>query len=200
MKTVGLLHPGAMGVTVGAAAQAGGARVLWASERRSAATRARAEAAELEDVGELSSLVAHSDLVVSVCPPAAAVEQARAVAKLDFAGVYLDANAVSPATARRVVSTFEGGPARVVDGGIIGPPALRPGTTRLYLSGDGAPGVAQLLGAGALEARVLEGAPGAASALKMAYASYTKGVTALLAAIHALAEAEGVRDALLAEW
>jgi hypothetical protein len=34
----------------------------------------------------------------------------------------------------------------------------------------------------------------------MAYASYTKGVSALLMAIRALAIAEGVDDALLGEW
>jgi hypothetical protein len=41
---------------------------------------------------------------------------------------------------------------------------------------------------------------GAASAVKMAYASWTKGSAALLLAARALARAEGVEDALLAEW
>ena len=47
---------------------------------------------------------------------------------------------------------------------------------------------------------MLDGEPGAASALKVCYAAYTKGTTALLLAIRALARAEGVDDALLAEW
>ena len=43
-------------------------------------------------------------------------------------------------------------------------------------------------------------ASAAASALKMAYASWTKGSAALLLAARALARAEGVEEALLAEW
>jgi hypothetical protein len=51
-----------------------------------------------------------------------------------------------------------------------------------------------------MEAIPLEGPAGAASALKACYAGWTKGATALLAAIRALAEVEGVEAALLAEW
>ena len=43
-------------------------------------------------------------------------------------------------------------------------------------------------------------AAGAASALKMAYAAYSKGSSALLIAIRALAVREGVDEALLGEW
>jgi 3-hydroxyisobutyrate dehydrogenase-like beta-hydroxyacid dehydrogenase len=46
----------------------------------------------------------------------------------------------------------------------------------------------------------MPGAAGAASALKMCYAAYTKGTAALLLAVRALAEAEGVTPTLLAEW
>jgi len=48
-KAVGVLHPGAMGVTVGTSIEAGGHRVVWASEGRSEATRGRATAAGLPD-------------------------------------------------------------------------------------------------------------------------------------------------------
>jgi hypothetical protein len=41
---------------------------------------------------------------------------------------------------------------------------------------------------------------GAASAVKMAYASWTKGSAALLLAARAMARAQGVEDVLLAEW
>ena len=200
MRTLGLLHPGAMGVTVGAAALSGGSRVVWASVGRSAATRQRSAEAGLEDVGGLEGLVAESSVILSVCPPAAAEKQARAVAGLGFSGVYVDANAVSPRTARTIAGAFADTPAEFVDGGIIGPPAQTRGTTRLYLSGPRAAEVASLFAETALTAHALEAPAGAASALKMAYASYTKGVTALLAAIHSLADAEGVRDALLGEW
>ena len=71
-KIVGLLHPGAMGVTVGTSIKAGGHRVTWASEHRSDATRERADKAELEDMRTLSELVKASEIIVSVCPPHAA--------------------------------------------------------------------------------------------------------------------------------
>jgi 3-hydroxyisobutyrate dehydrogenase-like beta-hydroxyacid dehydrogenase len=90
--------------------------------------------------------------------------------------------------------------ATFVDGGIIGPPARARGTTRLYLSGDEAPRIAALFKEGPLEAITVEGGPGAASALKMAYAAYTKGTSALLVGIRALAIHAGVEQALLAEW
>jgi 3-hydroxyisobutyrate dehydrogenase-like beta-hydroxyacid dehydrogenase len=128
------------------------------------------------------------------------MEVARQVAAQRFTGVYLDANAVSPATARAVAGLVEGAGARFVDGGIVGPPPKTPETTRLYLSGKEAGLIAALFEAGPMETIILDGPPGAASALKVAYAAYTKGTSALLLAIRALAIREGVDDALLQEW
>lgn len=193
MTTVGVLHPGAMGVTIAATC---GADVVWAGEGRSPATAARAAGAGLIDVGTLDALVERSDVIVSVCPPESALHVADRVAAAGFAGVYLDANAVAPETARRISERFD----RFVDGGIVGPPALRPGTTRMYLSGEHAGELAALWAGSALDARVIGTAPGAASALKMAYATWTKISTALLLDVRALARAEGVEDALIAEW
>jgi 3-hydroxyisobutyrate dehydrogenase-like beta-hydroxyacid dehydrogenase len=190
MTTIGLLHPGEMGSSVGAAGRANGGRVLWTSEGRSASTRARAAADGLEDAGSLAALVAASDVILSVCPPDAAADLARTVSALGFSGVYVDGNAVSPATAREVGSIVEKTGATYVDGGIIGPPARTRGTTRLYLSGQAALRVAALFDGGA----------GAASAVKMAYAAWTKGSSALLLAVRALAAAEGAEPALLGEW
>ncbi len=90
----------------------------------------------------------------------------------------------------------------MVDGGIIGPP---PGDTtshgpRLYLAGPEAATVAQLFDSTAVDARVVDGEIGAASALKMAYAAWTKGSAALVLAIRALARASDVEPVLLAEW
>ena len=198
--TVGLLHPGEMGSVLGKIVHAGGFKVLWSSEGRSRASQSRAEAAGLVDARTLAALVEQSDVILSVCPPHAALDMARRVVAQRFAGVYLDANAISPKTARAVGRLLEGAGARLVDGSIIGPPPTGPGTTRIYLTGAAAPEAAALFKGGPLEAIVLEGPPGAASALKVAYAAYTKGTTALLLAIRALALKEGVEDALLQEW
>lgn len=200
MTTIGLLHPGEMGSGVGAAARSGGARVLWASAGRSPATRKRAEADALEDAGTIASLASTSDVILCICPPASAVDVAREIAGLGFRGTYVDGNAVSPETTRKIGDVVTAAGARYVDGGIIGPPPRRAGATRFYLSGDGARDVAALFSGTFAEAIALDGPIGAASAIKMAYAGWNKGSQALLLAIRALAMREGVDEALLAEW
>jgi 3-hydroxyisobutyrate dehydrogenase-like beta-hydroxyacid dehydrogenase len=195
MAIVGVLHPGAMGSAVGAALRAAGHEALWASQGRSAASAARARAAGMSDAGTVAALLARAEVVLSICPPHAALETAELATGFD--GVYVDANAISPDTARAAQAAVG---ARFVDGGIIGPPPSQPGTTRLYLSGDDAAAVAELFDATALEAIVVDGEVGAASALKMTYAAWTKGTAALLVAISATARAHGVDEALLAEW
>ena len=198
--TIGVLHPGEMGSVVAGQAKAAGARVVWTAEGRRDETRKRAAAAGLEDVGTLRDLAAASDVILSVCPPEAALDVARQVAATGFSRIYVDGNAVSPGTTRKIASVIEGAGATFIDGGIIGPPPRKPGTTRLYVSGPGAPQVKALFGDSALEVIVLDAPAGAASAVKMAYASWTKGTSALILSVRALASIEGVEDALLAEW
>jgi 3-hydroxyisobutyrate dehydrogenase-like beta-hydroxyacid dehydrogenase len=200
VKTVALLHPGNMGVTIGAAAAGSGARVIWASENRSEASRHRANKAALVDVGKLTEAIEKSDIILSVCPPHAALEVARSVAARGFRGLYVDANAISRATAEAIGDTVTKSGAAFVDGGIIGAPVTRAGTTRLYLSGPRAQEVADLFAGSMLDARAIGEAPGAASALKIAYAAWTKCTDALVLAIRALAVREGVDQALLQEW
>jgi 3-hydroxyisobutyrate dehydrogenase-like beta-hydroxyacid dehydrogenase len=200
MATIGLLHPGEMGASVGASGRDNGHRVLWVSDGRGEDTRSRAAAAGLEDASTLARLVAASDVVLSVCPPHAALDVAGSVAALKFRGTYVDGNAVSPATSRSIARVVQAVGATYVDGGIIGPPPDKPGTTRLYLSGPAAERVRGLFAAGPLEAVALSGDLTAASAVKMAYAAWTKGSQALVMAVRALASAEGVDEALLAEW
>ena len=194
--TIGLLHPGEMGAAVGQCLAAAGHRVLWAPEGRSAATRERAAAAGLEGCG-LAEIAARSDVIVSVCPPASALDVARQVS--GFGGLYLDANAISPATAGEVAGIVTAGGASYVDGGIIGTPPVKPGFIRLYLSGGRAAEARALFEVTAIDARPVA-PPGTASALKMAYASWTKGSAALLLTARALARAEGVEPVLLEEW
>lgn len=194
---VGLLHPGAMGAAVGRVLAANpGRQVLWASEGRSPESVARADQAGLADVGTLAAVVEGSEAVLSICPPEAALAQARSVAELGFPGLYVDANAVSPDTARRAGALFS----RYVDGGIVGPPPTGPGLTRLYLAGDEAPTVAGWFDDTLVEARRVDSPPGGASAVKMGYAAWTKGTSALLVAIRALAAQEGISQDLLGEW
>src|SRR3954468_13376344 len=190
---VGLLHPGEMGAAIGAVLRQRGIDVLWVRDGRSEATAARAKAAELTGVESITKLTERADVILSVCPPHAARNVASAVGEFD--GVYVDANAIAPATVRGIAGRFD----RFVDGGIIGPP---PGDspTHLYLSGRDAERVADLFSGTTVDARVVSDRVGAASAVKATYAAWTKGSAALLLAIREVAVAEGVADALLAEW
>lgn len=198
--TICVLHPGEMGSAVGRAARAGGARVLWSSTGRGEATRRRAAEAGLEDAGPLAAALAAAEIALSVCPPHAALELARSVAAHRFQGLFVDANAVSPETTRRVAAIVAGAGARFVDGGIVGPPPGPGSSARLYLSGEDARRVAELFAGTPLSTVVLDGPVGAASAVKMCYAAWTKGTAALILAVRAAAESEGVEAALAEEW
>ena len=180
---VGLLHPGEMGASVGRALQANRHEVLWASEGRSDQTRNRA--ATFRDAGTIEALADQAELILSICPPHAALDVARSVEGFD--GVYVDANAISPMRAREVAAIQP----RYVDGGIVGGPPDEPGTT-LYLSGSGAASVAVLFVGTNLEPRVVADA----SAIKMAYAAWSKGSAAMLLAIRDVARHFGVEE----EW
>jgi len=198
--TIGILHPGEMGAAIGAALVSAGHEVVWAGEGRSAQTSERAASAGLRDMGTVAEVVARGDTVLAVCPPHAALDLATTVVGMRSTGIYVDANAVSPATATTIAAVVERGGARFVDGGIVGPPPGAGGGTRLYLSGQEAGTVAGLFVDTDVDAVVLSGEIGAASALKMAFAGWTKGTAALLLAVRAAARAHGVEDALLAEW
>ena len=199
MATVGLLHPGEMGAAVGGCLVSVGHEVLWDPAGRSRATTGRALAAELTGVA-FGRLVAKSSVILSICPPHAALDVARQVAAAGYTGCYVDANAISVATAEQVAAIVTAAGAAYVDGGIIGQPPEVAGHTRLYLSGPRADEVRVLFNRSRLDARVAEGPLYAASTVKMAYAAWTKGSSALLLAARALARAGGVERTLLAEW
>jgi Domain of unknown function (DUF1932)/NAD binding domain of 6-phosphogluconate dehydrogenase len=198
--SIGLLHPGEMGAGIGATLVSAGHRVSWASSGRGASSARRAAAAGLFDVHSVEAMTESCDLIVSVCPPSAALDVARQVAGFGFDGTYLDANAIAPATAREVAAVLEQAGGRSVDGGIIGPPPSPSSSPRLYLSGPAAAPVRDLFDGTAVEAHVISDDQSAASALKMCFAAWTKGTTALLLDVRALALAEEVEGPLLAEW
>jgi 3-hydroxyisobutyrate dehydrogenase-like beta-hydroxyacid dehydrogenase len=199
MATVGLLHPGEMGAAVGGCLVSVGHEVLWDPAGRSRASTGRALAAELTGV-TLDRLIARSSVILSICPPHAALDVAQQVASAGYTGRYVDANAISVATAEQVCAVVTAAGATYVDGGIIGMPPEVAGHTRLYLSGPDAAEVCPLFRRSRLDARVVEGPLYGASSVKMAYAAWTKGSAALLLAARALARASGVERTLLAEW
>ncbi|MEU4685977.1 NAD(P)-dependent oxidoreductase [Streptomyces xinghaiensis] len=196
--TVGILHPGSMGAAVGGQLRGQGICVLWLPEGRSRTTVERAEAAGMEAVDGLPRLLERADVVLSLCPPAAAEDVARQVAAHGFPGkTYVEGNAVAPARMRRICELLPD--ATVVDGAVIGSPPLGGKQPRLYLAGRSS--ALALLGDlfALTDVRVhpLGEELGRASALKLAYSSYQKASRVLAAVAFGLARANGVGDELL---
>lgn len=204
METIGILGTGDMGSAVGAVLGRAGYRVVTDLSGRSAASRALAAKAALEDLGSLEAVIGESGIFLSILPPAAALGFARSASEVIRAQgrpiVYADCNAVSPATVGRIEALFADGPARFVDVGIVGPaPRIETANpTRFYVSG---PFREALLRLDVPEIAMVDmgDAIGRASALKMCYAAMTKGTTALHANLLLAARRLAIGAELFAE-
>lgn len=200
IERIGILHPGEMGISVAASARNGGHTVFWVSEGRSLHTRQRAQSHSLVEQHSLKELCQKCSIILSVCPPHAAEEVANKVLSHSFKGLYADLNAISPQRAIRIGEAMAANGVAFVDGGIIGGPAWEAGETWLYLSGNQAQHIASCFSAGPLEIEIIGDKIGKASALKMCYAAFTKGTTALLCAVFGAAQGLEVRDELERQW
>jgi L-threonate 2-dehydrogenase len=197
---VAVIAPGMMGSAVGARLVENGIEVRTLLAGRSEATLARARAAGMVDASD-EQIVA-SDIILSILPPGDALGLAERLAPALRAAtkkpIYVDCNALDPATVVRISRVVQETGATFVDGGIIGGPP-RPGySPKIYLSGEAAPRVAELTKYG-LQMPIQPGPIGAASAMKMSYAGITKGFTALGAAMMLAASRAGTAEDLRAE-
>jgi L-threonate 2-dehydrogenase len=198
---VAIIAPGAMGAGVGKRLTSHGVRVLTALVGRSEATVARAREAGMTAASD--GEIAAADFILSILPPGEALALAQYFAPTLSASnakpIYVDCNAINPATVERVAAAIAPTGCPFVDAGIIGPPPKgEDGGPRLYASGAAAPRFATLRAFG-LDVRVLEGPPNAASALKMSYAGITKGTQAIGAAMMLAAVRGGSAAALFDE-
>ena len=193
VESIGILMPGDMGHGCAIAFRENGFRVVTCLAERSARTRGLAAAAKVEVLETLEDVVREADLILSILPPESALEQARAVASAmadaDRRPAYADCNAISPATARTVAEVISGVGAVFIDAGIIGRnPVRERGGTRFYVSGSDVSAIESLNGRGVV-VRGLGEEIGRASAMKMIYASATKGTFSLHAATLTVARA-----------
>lgn len=200
LKKIGLLHPGQMGQFVAAMLLKGENEVYWVPQGRSEKTGKRAKDIALKEVADINQLCQNCSIIFSICPPAYAEQVARSVASCNYKGIYVDANAINPERSQKMGRMFDELSVDYVDGGIIGNPSWEKGATSLYLSGEKADYVASCFPETNLEVHTMGNEIGKASAIKMCFASYTKGTTALLSNILALAEDRGVRKHLEYEW
>jgi L-threonate 2-dehydrogenase len=198
---VAVIAPGMMGAGVGKRLADNGLKVLTSLKGRSQETIARAKAAGMAAASDEE--IAASDFILSILPPGDALALAQRFAPALKASnskpVYVDCNAINPATVERVAAAIAPTDCPFCDAGIIGSPP-KPGDAgpRFYASGPAAPRFASLRQYG-LDVRLLDGAMSAASALKMSYAGITKGTQAIGAAMMLAASRAGSADALFAE-
>ncbi|GAA3140222.1 NAD(P)-dependent oxidoreductase [Streptomyces echinatus] len=197
-STVGILHPGSMGAAVAACAATNAADVLWCAAGRSSASVERATRFGLTPVAELGELLDRSDIVISLCPPAAAEDLARDVAAHRFAGLYVEANAINPSRVQRIAALLAPD-ATVVDGGVVGSPPTGGKTPTLYLSGphDATEHIEALFADTAVRTARLGTEVGKASALKLSYASFQKTSRVLVALAIGMAREHGVDQELI---
>ena len=201
--TIAILSPGDMGHAVGRALIAGGHRAVTDLSGRSAHTRGLAAAGGLEDLGSLDAVVAAADLVLSILPPSDAPALAEAVAdamtRTDARPVYADCNAVSPATVASVAETIARAGASFIDCGIIGAAPGKGTPTRFYVAGPDT-GIMEAIEAPEVWVKPLGAEIGRASAMKMCYASLTKGTNALHVAVLTAAARLGLGDEITEEF
>ena len=208
---VAVIAAGMMGAGVGRRLADHGVKVLTSLAGRGGSTAERAGEAHM--LAASDSEIAAADFILSIVPPGEALALAErfvpALKASNAKPVYVDCNAINPATLERVAAAIAPTGCAFVDCGIIGPPPPRislrkkPGEInlsgpRFYASGPAAAQFAGLRQYG-LDVRVLEGPPHAASALKMSYAGITKGTQAVGAAMMLAAMRAGSGDALYAE-
>ncbi|MDP6501225.1 MAG: DUF1932 domain-containing protein [Dehalococcoidales bacterium] len=203
VPVVGILSPGDMGHAVGRVLVDNGVKVLTCLEGRSRRTGELAGVAGIEAAPSYGQLVRDADIILSILVPAEAKNAARLVARaLEETGqkiVYVDCNAIAPATVKEIEEIIVKVGSRFVDGGIIGGPPSPDGSTRLYASGPDAREFEQLNRYG-LDIRIAGKEIGQASGLKMVYAALTKGTSALTIELLVAAQRMGLYEALMGEW
>jgi 3-hydroxyisobutyrate dehydrogenase-like beta-hydroxyacid dehydrogenase len=192
-----------MGHAVGARLRARGATVTTCLTDRSERSARRARAAGMVEAANDEALVCAADVFLSIVPPGAALATAEriatALARTGTSLLYVDCNAIAPATVEVVAHAVTLAGARFADAAIIGGPPHDGGPgPRFYASGTEANAFLKLREYG-LEVRVIEGEAGRASALKMSYGALTKGLTALAGELLIAAKKGGVGEPLAQE-
>ena len=202
--TIAIIGAGEMGAAVGQRLRESGARVITTLKDRSSASVERVRHANLEVIDDDNLLVRESAFILSIVPPGQATVVAERfrepLIRADVKPIFVECNAISPATVRLIADSLAGTGCGFVDAGIIGRPP-RPGEkgTHFYASGELAHQLTTRLGSLAIEIAVVDGGIGAASALKMSYAGLTKGFIAVGAAMIGAASRAGVASALREE-
>jgi 3-hydroxyisobutyrate dehydrogenase-like beta-hydroxyacid dehydrogenase len=200
IENIGLMTPGDMGQAVALQLKKKGISVYTALEKRSGRSKTLARQAGLTDVGSIAGLTECCDVILSIMNPAAALEfgaeLAQAMAMKQRWPLFVDCNAIAPGTVQEIKAKINAVGGRCADGSIVGPPPRDGKKCRLYVSGAEAPELQQLA-TPQMDVKVLSDRVGDASALKMCYATMTKGVGALVLELLIAGRRLGIGEALV---
>lgn len=201
---IAIVGAGEMGSAIGACLVDAGFIVTTSLQGRSQRTAERARKAGMVDAGSLETLLSGTDLLLSILPPSAALEFATMACPLlgasDRDPLLVDCNAVSPTTLTSIRALADLSGVRFQDVGIIGAaPQPDRAPVRFFTSGPFT-GAVESLATELIDVRPVGDEAGRASAVKMVYASLTKGTHALRAAAMMAAVSLGVQEEICEEW
>lgn len=201
IDTATVLYPGDMGCAVARRLCGVGCKVFSHLEERSPRTQAAARRCGVLPLNTLEDAVAAAALVISLVPQGAVLETAaafsQAAQRSGRSPLYLDANSVAPSVMAGVRGLVENAGAECVDGSFVGSAQMLGDRTTLYVSGGpGATSVAAALGK-AFRTKIIGTEIGLASAFKLFFSGFNKGLVALFLEMMAAADCVGRRDEFL---
>ena len=197
---IGLIGLGEMGSEIGRFFVKNGLDVISVFNDRSKVSINRAIEYGVKDALSVENFSKESDIVISIIPPDKALETAELYSNYPIKEnqIYCDMNAISTMTAKKIKEILDFRKVNYVDGSIMGGPPNQNYSPRVYLSGKLAEKLHFLSGKG-IEIIILDGSDFQASAMKMVYASITKGSKALVAGAFIVAKKNNVYQELIEE-
>ncbi len=202
INNVTLISPGEMGSPIAEYIISSGIKVISPLNNRSEETRKRSIKSGIEDSKTLIESMKQTDLIISILVPSEAENLCKEIANIskviDKEIYYADLNAISPKTVQNMRNILTNTKIKFIDGGIIGGPPISNKFPRIYVSGIHSKVFMELNNLG-MEVIDMSGEIGDASAIKMAYASITKGYSSLLIAAVTLAIKTNNFDAFMDE-
>ncbi len=202
IKTVGIFSIGEMGQSVSKVLTDHGLRVVTSLSGRSETTRRRAGEVGVVDLESVAQVVSQAEIILSTTHSSGALDVGKEVAgalrKTGDSVLFADLNSIAPETTHDIDIEITGAGGRYVDGSIIGSATNLSGAT-FYASGPYAADFAALKEYG-LNTVVLGGQIGQASAFKVIYAGFTKGVTSLMLELLLGAQAAGILELVIERY
>ena len=201
MQTIGLLGFGEAGFHLTRGLRRAGAPPLVAFDIKAPHgtedDRIRTRAAETSTrlVETPRALADNAHVILSVVTAASARDAASSLAAdLTTDHLYVDLNSVSPATKQQIAAVIGGGVGRFVEGAIMAPISSADHQVPILLNGAAAPELVKVLSSYRMRLDVMDGAIGAAAAVKMCRSIVIKGMEALMVECALAAGEHGAAD------